>query len=212
MMSFLTTTHETLTLTPIPPHIPITQVLTLLHDHEKMITMNPLVTVHTLLPPTHILAKDFFKFEPIELQPSTRCPCEIWEITDDLSANTEGETGSGWRGGWSKRFIPDQITYTSSLQDREDGLVSITHAPMGVHSVTTWIVREAGPGESSLMLGDGRLVLEEKGVVRASRMLMGFIKTTLQESHEKLVKDFMGVLEGKGRNGQEVGNELKGEL
>lgn len=83
---------------------------------------------------------------------------------------------------------------------------------MGVHSVTTWIVREAGPGESSLMLGDGRLVLEEKGVVRASRMLMGFIKTTLQESHEKLVKDFMGVLEGKGRNGKEVGNETKGEL
>lgn len=124
------------------------------------------------------------------------------------AANAE-ESGGGWRGGWAKRFIPDQITYLSSFQDREDGLLSITHAPMGVHSVTTWIVREAGPGESSVMLGSGgRLVLEERGVVRASRMLMGFIKTTLQDSHEKLVRDFMKVLEGKERkevNGGEAG-------
>ncbi|KAF7927349.1 uncharacterized protein EAE97_010024 [Botrytis byssoidea] len=210
-MSFLTTTHQTLTLTPIPPHIPKAQVLALLHNHSRMISLNPLVTAHTLLPPTHILAVDFFKTEPPSLQPSASCPCEIWEITDDMSA-AEGDNGGGWRGGWAKRFVPDQITYTSSLQDREDGLVSVTHAPMGVHSVTTWIVREAGPGESSLMLGQGRLVLEEKGVVRASRMLMGFIKTTLQESHEKLVKDFMRVLKENGADGEEVENGAKGEL
>ena len=78
--------------------------------------------------------------------------------------------------------------------------------------MTSWIVREAGPGESSLMLGEGRLVLEEKGVVRASRMLMGFIKTTLQESHEKLVKDFMRVLKEEGADGEEVGNGVNGEL
>ncbi|TGO60556.1 hypothetical protein BOTNAR_0143g00180 [Botryotinia narcissicola] len=210
-MSFLTTTHQTLTLTPIPPHILKAQVLALLHNHSKMISLNLLVTAHTLLPPTHILAVDFFKTEPPSLQPSTSSPCEIWEITDDISA-ADGDNGGGWRGGWAKRFVPDQITYTSSLQDREDGLVSVTHAPMGVHSVTTWIVREAGPGESSLMLGQGRLVLEEKGVVRASRMLMGFIKTTLQESHEKLVKDFMRVLNENGADGEEVENGAKGEL
>jgi hypothetical protein len=68
----------------------------------------------------------------------------------------------------------------------EDGLRSITHAPMGVHSSTTWIVKD---GEG------GGLVLEERGKVTSNRMLMGFIKTTLQESHEKLVKDFMAVLE-----------------
>lgn len=88
-------------------------------------------------------------------------------------------------------------------------MISVTHAPMGVHSVTTWIVREAGPGESSIMLGEGRLVLEEKATVRASRILMGFIRTTLQESHEKLVRDFMGVLKGEvGRDGKEGKGEL----
>ncbi|ESZ96530.1 hypothetical protein SBOR_3032 [Sclerotinia borealis F-4128] len=177
-----------------------------------MITMNPLVTAHVLLPPTHALALEFFKFEPLDLQPTTTSPCEIWEITDDMSAGTAEDNGGGWRGGWAKRFIPDQITYTSSLQDRDDGLMSVTHAPMGVHSVTSWIVREAGPGESSLTLGEGRLVLEEKGTVRASRMLMGFIKTTLQESHEKLVRDFMRTLKEDGPDGKEACNGVKGEL
>lgn len=159
--------------------------------------MNPLVTAHTLLQPTHTLAIDFFKSESEDLQPTASTPCAIWEITEDMAAGNSEDNGGGWRGGWAKRFIPDKITYTSSLQDRKDGLVSVTHAPMGVHSVTTWIVREAGPGESSLLLGSGgRLLLEEKGVVSASRMLMGFIKTTFQDSHEKLVEDFMGVLDG----------------
>ena len=80
----------------------------------------------------------------------------------------------------------------------EDGLRSITHAPMGVHSSTTWIVRD----------GEGGLVLEERGKVTSNRMLMGFIKTTLQDSHEKLVKDFMAVLEkevaGDGEGNGEV--------
>lgn len=81
-----------------------------------------------------------------------------------------------------------------------DGLRSITHAPMGVHSSTTWIVA----GE------EGSLVLEERGKVTSNRMLMGFIRTTLQESHEKLVRDFMAVLEGKfGGKGEEKGEVLK---
>lgn len=71
------------------------------------------------------------------------------------------------------------------METLEDGLRSITHAPMGVHSSTTWIVKEEGGG----------LVLEERGRVTSNRMLIGFIKTTLQESHEKLVRDFLAVLE-----------------
>ncbi|KAI9649145.1 hypothetical protein NHQ30_001712 [Ciborinia camelliae] len=207
----LTTTHKILNLTPIPPNFSIAQVLAILHNHKKMITMNPLVTEHTLLPPTHILAVDFFKSEPQDLQPTTTSPCEIWEITDNMAAGSKSNNGGGWRCGWTQRLIPDKITYTSSLQDREDGLLSITHAPMGVHSVTTWVVREAGPGESALMIGsEGRLILEEKGVVRANRMLMGFIKTTLQVSHEKLVKEFMRVLEETQMDGVEAVNGVKG--
>ena len=44
-----------------------------------------------------------------------------------------GEEGGGgtWRGGWAKRFIPDTLEYETSMQKKEDGLVSITHAPSG---------------------------------------------------------------------------------
>jgi hypothetical protein len=68
-------------------------------------------------------------------------------------------------------------------------MVSITHAPMGVNSITTWVVREATPEE-----GQG-LVLEKTGKVTSNRMLMTFIKTTLQQSYEKLSEDFVAALD-----------------
>ena len=105
--------------------------------------------------------------------------------------------GASWRGGWAKKFIPDSITYETSMEHLEDGLRSITHAPMGVHSVTLWQMKE----------GEHGLVLEERGKVTSNRMLMAFIKTTLQESHEKLVKDFLVALEKsivERRGGEEV--------
>lgn len=71
------------------------------------------------------------------------------------------------------------------MQNKDDGLVCITHAPMGVHSTVTWVIKEE----------DGGLVLDERGVVTSNRVLMGFIKTTLQESHDKLVSSFVELLE-----------------
>ena len=87
-----------------------------------------------------------------------------------MSHGDEAQGGS-WRGGWAKRFVPDSITYNSSIQNRDDGMLSITQAPMGVHSITTWLVKDAEDE-------DGHLVLEERGEVTSNRMLMGFIKTS----------------------------------
>jgi hypothetical protein len=56
----------------------------------------------------------------------------------------------------------------------------------GVHSITTWLVKEDQKQD---------MVLESTVTVTSNRMLMGFIKTTLQESHETLVKEFVAVLE-----------------
>ncbi|KAB8296218.1 hypothetical protein EYC80_008999 [Monilinia laxa] len=192
-MSFLTTTHQTLTLTPVPPHIPISQVLALLHNHEKMISMNPLVTAHTLLPPTHILAVDFFKTEPADLQPTASSPCEVWEVTDDMAAANVEESGGGWRGGWAKRFIPDQITYLSCFQDREDGLLSVTHAPMGSTQCDDLDCEGSGAwGEFSDAGIGGKIGFGGEGGGEGD--------------HEKLVRDFMKVLKEKEINGGEAEN------
>jgi hypothetical protein len=149
-----------------------------------MIKLNPIVRAHKLLPSSSSIA--FFKSESADLTPPSPETTPVYEVTEDMSGSEDaGQTGS-WRGGWAKRFIPDSITYETSMECLEDGLRSITHAPMAVHSCTTWLVQE---GEN------GRLVLEETGRVTSNRMLMSFIKTTLQESHEKLVRDFIVALE-----------------
>lgn len=56
---------------------------------------------------------------------------------------------------------------------------------MGVRSITTWRLREEG----------GKLILEEEGRCTSNRMLMTFIKTTLQASHNKVVKTVVEILE-----------------
>jgi hypothetical protein len=169
-------------------------VLSILHDNDKMIRMNPIVIAHHRLSDSASAA--FFKSEPAAYQSADRAiVIPVYEVTEDTSGGAadgaqDGGGSSGWRGGWAKRFIPDSLTYETSQQCRPDGLLSITHAPMGVHSTTTWVVKEAEGG-------DGGLVLEERGRVTSNRMLMGFIKTTLQQSHEKLVKDFVALLEAE---------------
>lgn len=58
---------------------------------------------------------------------------------------------------------------------------------MGVSSVTSWKVREE----------DGKVILDETGFCTSNRMLMSFIKTTLHESHDELVKSVVAVLESE---------------
>lgn len=87
------------------------------------------------------------------------------------------------------------------MQDKDDGLISITQAPMGVQSVTTWTVKD----------GEGKgLVLEKTGEVFSNRMLMGFIKGGLQESYERLAADFVGEL-GR-RVAREKGKAEEGKI
>jgi hypothetical protein len=187
----LNTSTDTFASTPIPPHISKAQVLSLLHNNDAMIALNPIVKSHTLLPSSSSTA--FFKTESKDLTPASPESTPIYEVVEDMSGESEGGGGS-WRGGWAKRFVPDEIRYETSMEVLQDGLRSITHAPMGVHSSTTWIVKDEVAG----------LVLEERGKVTSNRMLMGFIKTTLQESHQKLVRDFMVVLEKSVQAEEEV--------
>ena len=157
-----------------------------------MLALNPILKSHKLLPEESSTA--FFSRVPDEQKPPATGNFEgvipVFEIVEAMESGTaEGEAQSGsWRGGWASRFIPDTITYESSIQNTPNGMISITHAPMGVNSITTWVVREATPEE-----GQG-LVLEKTGKVTSNRMLMTFIKTTLQQSYEKLSEDFVKAL------------------
>lgn len=152
-----------------------------------MLDLNPIIKSHTPLPESSSHA--FFQKVAPEDKPPATGPEQIvpvYAIVESMSENSS-DGGGSWRGGWAKRFIPESITYETSMQNTEDGMITITHAPMGVHSVTKWVVREGKEGEG--------LVLEKTGKVTSNRMLMGFIKTTIQGSYEKLARDFVVELE-----------------
>lgn len=190
----LNTSTTVKTIAPLNPNATLQQALSILHNNEKMLSLNPILKSHKLLPESSSVA--FFKNVPDEYKPPATGDFDgvipVYEIVEGMESGTaegEGQSGS-WRGGWASRFIPDTITYESSIQPMDTGMVSITHAPMGVHSYTTWMVREATEEE-----GGKGLVLDKTGMVTSNRMLMGFIKTTLQESHDKLSTDFVAALD-----------------
>ncbi len=156
-----------------------------------MLNLNPLIKSHELLPESASTA--FFKSVPAEDKPPAtglvEAPIPIYHVVEGTGGDPEGNSGgNSWRGGWASKFVPDSIVYETSMQLTENGLVSITHAPMGVNSVTTWSLKDAEDGKEGL-------VLLKTGKVTSNRALMTFIKTTIQGSYDKLAKDFVVELE-----------------
>jgi len=74
-------------------------------------------------------------------------------------------------------------------------MITITHAPMGVHSVTRWLLRR------SKVNGEGLVVLMS-GVVESNKMLMAFIKTTIQGSYDRLANEFLMAVEKESEEGK----------
>ncbi|TVY93791.1 hypothetical protein LAWI1_G000956 [Lachnellula willkommii] len=89
------------------------------------------------------------------------------------------------------------------MQCTPSGMFAITHAPLGVHSITTWTVTRDENGSGC--------VLEKEGKVTSNRMLMGFIRTTLQESYDRLARDFVVLLQREVGKKRERGREKEKE-
>ncbi|KAK0125356.1 hypothetical protein ONS95_000622 [Cadophora gregata] len=192
-MSFLTATTEVNTKTTLAPHITKAQALSLLHNDTGMLDLNPSKITYTLLPAS--TSTQFYSSVPAAHKPPT-IPGDIstlpvFHVTEHQGTSSSDENevqGGHWKGSWIKRFVPNELTYQTSVQHTADGMISITHAPMGVQSVTTWVVRDpAAEGEGC--------VLEKTGKVWSNRALMGFIKGGLQASYERLAADYVRALE-----------------
>jgi hypothetical protein len=191
-LTFYTDLNSTTTITTLsilPKHITRDQVLSFLQDGERMIHMNPIVKSVKRLPNESSIA--FYKSVPEEHKPvpvdGEERIIPVYEVVEDVSGESPEAQAGNWRGGWAKRFIPDSIQYETSIEATEYGMKSLTHAAMGVTSVTKWVVKDAEDG--------GGLVVEKIGSVTSNRMLMSFIRTTLQEGHDKLAVDFVAALE-----------------
>jgi hypothetical protein len=182
----------------MPPQVKSAHILAFLHEPIKMHNLNPIIKSHKQLDAPASIA--FFASVPADLKPpatGTQPISEIpvFSIIEASSGTGEQEGGSTWRGGWAKRFIPDEIKYETSLQNIDEGMITITHAPMGVNSVTRWLLRR------SAKEGEGLVVLMS-GVVTSNKMLMAFIKTTIQGSYDRLADEFKLALEKEVEEGK----------
>lgn len=80
--------------------------------------------------------------------------------------------------------MPDKVQYETGSENTPDGLVSITHAPLNVNSVTTWTVREEAGG----------LVVDMTGKVESNKVLMQFIKRMVPNDYNELAARFLEAL------------------
>ena len=147
----------------IPSSIPAAQILSALHDHSLMITLNPLVIAHHPLQPA---SGD----SPSKSAYSIRdriayLPFHLWDT---------------------------EITYTASFENTPTGVKTVTHAPAGLEICAEWKVlslSETKHNEDSS--GEARSIIEETATVTCNALLMPFVKYTMRNSHEELKREFV---------------------
>jgi hypothetical protein len=164
---------------PLPLAVTQASALSILHDYKAIISLNPLVKSYIILSSS----APFYKSVPADLKPSSATDLEKISVYSVIESSAPAEEGTGatWRGGWTKAFVPSELSYENSYQHMEQGGMILTHAPMGVNSVTRWTIEGA----------EGAWTVKLELKVNSNRMLMGLIKTTLQPSVEKLIDDFV---------------------
>ena len=152
--------------TALPPTVTRQIGVDMLHDHDEMIELNPLVIEHhPIKPPKDCPAEEYH--------------CAWHSLTDKLSYFP------GVKG---------QVTYKAAFHDMPWGIQTHIMAPAGLDIREKWSIGGNMPGEPRevLELGlkgaprDG-LYLREDCDMRCNLMLTPYVKRNLKKSHEVLV-------------------------
>ncbi|MCJ1409754.1 hypothetical protein MMC19_003837 [Ptychographa xylographoides] len=173
-MSLLRTSFVANETTQCPPTATRAQIISLLHDHEFMVLRNPLVLSHRRVSTPHV---------PSHCDAASPIAAEVdsWEIEDKMT------------------FLPESIwpsssvRYTMCFSDREDGMVMVLKAALGMVSRAVWTIEE-GEGEAGL-------VLVEVSEVGVNRFVALAVKNNMHSNHEGLAKVFVGALEKLAKEG-----------
>ena len=155
-------------ITPLPPGITREIVLAFLHNHEKMIDLNPLVIDRSpIAPPRHASAEEQ--------------NCIWYTITDRIKYVS---------GGW----LSGDVSYTCAFHDLPTGLQTHCFAAMGLDIRDKWSVGGSLPGEPpevqelGLNAPKTGLYLREDLDFKCNVLMAGFVKKTLKKSHSTLVE------------------------
>lgn len=155
-------------ITPLPAGVTRDVVLRFLHNHEKMIDLNPLVIDRSPIPPPpHASAEEQ--------------ACVWYTITDRIKYVS---------GGW----LSGDVNYTCAFHDLPTGLQTHCFAAMGVDIRDKWTVGGSMPGEPpetqelGLNAPKSGLYLREDLDFKCNVLMASFVKKTLKKSHSTLVE------------------------
>jgi hypothetical protein len=153
-----------------------------LHDHVRMIRLNPLVIrLQKTTPPPDASADEY--------------DCAWYEITDEISYLPGG-------------LYKGEVTYKACFNDLPNGIQTHTFAPAGLDLRGKWIVGGNEPGEprEKLELGTDApregLYVREDVDMRCNFLLTGFVKKNLIKSH-KVVMDKLASLGQEDQHGEQ---------
>jgi hypothetical protein len=154
-------------ITPLPSNVPRQLALDLLHSHEEMIKMNPLVTgVRTIETPRNAGNDEYFS--------------NWYEITEIIT----------WGFGLKKK-----ISFNGCFHDQPWGMQSHIFAPMNTDMRQTYRIGGNQPGEprETRELGvdtplDGLYLREDVNITCQVPLTAGFIKKEMKESSAAMIE------------------------
>jgi len=150
------------------------RVVSIMHDHENFIRLNPLVREIELVATQNT---PFPLPDEGPLPPPPENPNEVWktyEVVDEIPR---------LGGLWTQR-----VEYTTALCNLENGMKGVTDPGAGVHIEGDWLIEK---GE------DGKLMLKETVKVECNVILMPLIKFTLNSSHDDMHQRIMEMVRQK---------------
>lgn len=163
-------------ITPLPPNVSREVAVAMLHNHDEMIELNPLVIEHHPVKTPRDAPKDEF------------LDCAWHEMTDRISYLPGG-------------IVKGKVTYKGCFHNLPNGLQTHVYAPMSLDIREKWTVCGTLPGEPEeareLGLNTPRrgLYLREDGEMKCNMLMTNFVRKNLDNSHKVLVERIMAKAE-----------------
>ncbi|KAK6364699.1 hypothetical protein LTS17_011997 [Exophiala oligosperma] len=156
-------------ITPLPPQVSREVAIAMLHNHDEMIELNPLVIEHhPIKTPRDAPADEFLD-------------CVWQELTDSVNLGV----------------MKSKVSYKACFHDTPYGLQTHIYAPTGLDIREKWSIGGTLPGEPpearelGVEVPRQGLYLREDCDMRCNRMLSGFVRKNLDNAHKVLVERIM---------------------
>ncbi|EHY52359.1 hypothetical protein ABEF95_016024 [Exophiala dermatitidis] len=156
-------------ITPLPPQVSREVAIAMLHNHDEMIELNPLVIEHhPIKTPRDAPADEFLD-------------CAWQELTDKIHYLPGG-------------LVKGKVSYKACFHDTPYGLQTHIYAPMGLDIREKWSIGGSLPGEPpeprelGVDVPRQGLYLREDGDMRCNLLLTSFVRKNLDNAHKVLVE------------------------